>query len=133
MNVRNDPTDRLLLVLQTRLSTEFFEVKLEGKIARISRTNVVARCISFRHAAQERGRRHRLACRLMMARSQIDVGKGNRATKIAHKVADLFVARSRLLLHQQSSYPANAGYPVPGGPAQALISLEYWIARFRGR
>src|SRR6185312_17004806 len=37
--------------LATRLSTEFFEVKLEGKISRISRTNVLVPCTSFRHSA----------------------------------------------------------------------------------
>jgi hypothetical protein len=37
-------------------------------------------------------------------------------------------------LHKEPSYPAHAGYPVRRGfSAQSLASLEYRIARLRGR
>jgi hypothetical protein len=39
--------------LRGRLSARFFEVKLEGKIPRISRINEMRACPAMRHAAQK--------------------------------------------------------------------------------
>ena len=56
----------------------------------------------------------------------------------SHGIADSWIASSLALLAMTVlqlllSYPAHAGYPVRRGlSVSSLVSLEYWITRFRG-